>query len=87
MRAYDHIAIDEAKKYIGNKIEYANDIYDATLDADAILLVTEWNEFRLPSWSAIKKLVKTPLVIDGRNIYNGNELRDMGFEYISIGSK
>lgn len=87
VRAYDPIAIDEAKKYIGNKIEYANDIYDATLDVDAILLVTEWNEFRLPSWSAIKKIVKTPLVIDGRNIYNGNELRDMGFEYISIGSK
>lgn len=87
VRAYDPIAIDEAKKYIGNKIEYANDIYDATLDVDAILLVTEWNEFRLPSWSAIKKIVKTPLVIDGRNIYNGNELRDMGFEYLSIGSK
>lgn len=87
VRAYDPIAIDEAKKYIGNKIEYAKDIYDATLEADAILLVTEWNEFRLPSWSAIKKLVKTPLVIDGRNIYNGQELRDLGFEYISIGSK
>lgn len=87
VRAYDPIAIDEAKKIIGTKIEYASDIYDATLDADAILLVTEWNEFRLPSWSAIKKLVKTPLVIDGRNIYNGKELRDMGFEYISIGSK
>lgn len=87
VRAYDPIAIDEAKKIIGAKIEYASDIYDATLDADAILLVTEWNEFRLPSWSAIKKLVKTPLVIDGRNIYNGKELRDMGFEYISIGSK
>lgn len=87
VRAYDPIAIDEAKKRIGDKIEYAKDIYDATLEADAILLVTEWNEFRLPSWSAIKKLVKKPLVIDGRNIYNGNELRDMGFEYISIGSK
>lgn len=87
VRAYDPIAIDEAKKRIGNKIEYAKDIYDATLEADAILLVTEWNEFRLPSWSAIKKLIKKPLVIDGRNIYNGNELRDMGFEYISIGSK
>lgn len=87
VRAYDPIAINEAEKSIGNKIEYAKDIYDATLEADAILLVTEWNEFRLPSWSAIKKLVKTPLVIDGRNIYNGKELRDMGFEYISIGSK
>ncbi len=87
IKAYDPIAIDEAKKYIGNKIEYVKDIYDATLDADAILLVTEWNEFRLPSWSVIKKLVKNALVIDGRNIYNGQELRDIGFEYISIGSK
>ncbi|MBF0576534.1 UDP-glucose dehydrogenase family protein [Dysgonomonas sp. GY617] len=87
IKAYDPIAIDEAKKHIGNKIEYAKDIYDATLDTDAILLVTEWNEFRLPSWSAIKKLVKKPLVIDGRNIYNGNDLREIGFEYISIGSK
>lgn len=87
VRAYDPIAIDEAKKHIGDKIDYAKDIYDATLETDAILLVTEWNEFRLPSWSAIKKLVKTPLVIDGRNIYNGQELRDIGFEYISIGSK
>ena len=87
IKAYDPIAIDEAKKYIGNKIEYAKDIYDATLDTDAILLVTEWNEFRLPSWSAIKKIVKKPLVIDGRNIYNGDDLREIGFEYLSIGSK
>lgn len=87
VKAYDPIAIDEAKRRIGDKIEYAKDIYDATLDTDAILLVTEWNEFRLPSWSAIKKLMKRPLVIDGRNIYNGKDLRDMGFEYISIGSK
>lgn len=87
VKAYDPIAISEAQKRIGDRIEYAKDIYDATLDADAILLVTEWNEFRLPSWSAIKKLVKNPLVIDGRNIYNGNDLRDIGFEYISIGSK
>lgn len=87
VKAYDPIAIAEAQRRIGDKIEYAKDIYDATLDTDAILLVTEWNEFRLPSWSAIKKLVKNPLVIDGRNIYNGKELRGLGFEYISIGSK
>lgn len=87
IRAYDPVAMEETKKRIGDNIQYAKDLYDATLDADAILLVTEWNEFRLPSWSVIQKLMKTPLVIDGRNIYNGNELRDMGFEYISIGSK
>lgn len=87
IRAYDPIAMEETKKRIGNNIEYAKDLYDATLDSDAILLVTEWNEFRLPSWPVIQKLMKTPLIIDGRNIYNGNELRDMGFEYIGIGSK
>lgn len=87
VRAYDPVAMEETKKHIGNNIEYAKDLYDATLEADAVLLVTEWNEFRLPSWSVIQKLMKKSIVIDGRNIYNGKELRDMGFEYISIGSK
>ncbi|PXV62196.1 UDPglucose 6-dehydrogenase [Dysgonomonas alginatilytica] len=87
VKVYDPIAMEETKKRIGDKVEYAKDLYDATLECDAILLVTEWNEFRLPSWSVIKKLVKTPLVIDGRNIYNGNDLRMIGFEYYCIGSK
>lgn len=85
VKAYDPIAIEEAKRRIGDTIEYAKDAYDATVDADAILLVTEWNEFRLPSWSVIKKTMKKPVVFDGRNIYNKNELKDLGFDYSGIG--
>lgn len=85
VKAYDPIAIEEAKRRIGDTIVYAKDAYDATVDADAILLVTEWNEFRLPSWSVIKKTMKKPVVFDGRNIYNKNELKDLGFDYSGIG--
>lgn len=85
VKAYDPIAMDEAKRRLGDSIYYASDIYDATLDSDAIVLVTEWNEFRLPSWSAIKKIIKTPLVFDGRNIYNRSDLEEVGFEYFAIG--
>lgn len=87
IRAYDPVAMPEAQRILGDKIEYAKDIYDATLDTDAVILVTEWNEFRLPSWSVISKLVKSRLVIDGRNIYNGKDLRDAGFEYFCIGGR
>lgn len=85
VKAYDPIAIEEAKRRIGDVITYSKDAYDATVDADAILLVTEWNEFRLPSWSVIKKTMKKPVVFDGRNIYNKNELKDLGFDYSGIG--
>ncbi|MDL2214880.1 UDP-glucose/GDP-mannose dehydrogenase family protein [Dysgonomonas sp. OttesenSCG-928-M03] len=87
VRAYDPVAMNETRKIFGDRVEYAKDIYDATLDADAIVLVTEWNEFRLPSWSAIAKLVKNRLVIDGRNIYNSKDLQSAGFEYFCIGAK
>lgn len=85
VKAYDPIAIEEAKRRIVDVITYSKDAYDATVDADAILLVTEWNEFRLPSWSVIKKTMKKPVVFDGRNIYNKNELKDLGFDYSGIG--
>lgn len=85
VRAYDPVAMEEAKRRVGDKVIYANDIYDASVDADAILLVTEWNEFRLPSWAAVKKLVKTPVVFDGRNIYSKAEMEDLGFDYFGIG--
>ncbi len=87
VKTYDPVAMAEAKKILGNKIEYGKDMYDAAVDTDAIMLVTEWNEFRLPSWTAIKKLVKTPLIIDGRNIYNSAELHEEGFDYFNIGGK
>ncbi|GHT74406.1 UDP-glucose 6-dehydrogenase [Bacteroidia bacterium] len=87
VKVYDPIAMNEAKRYFGDNVEYAKDIYDAVVDTDAVFLLTEWNEFRLPSWSAIRKLMKEPVIIDGRNIYNANELAEAGFKYFCIGSK
>ena len=83
--AYDPIAMEETRRRIGDTIRYAKDIYDAAVDADALLLVTEWKEFRLPSWSAIRKLMNTPLVLDGRNIYDATEIEEHGFVYHCIG--
>lgn len=87
VKVYDPVAMDEAKRIFKDRLEYANDKYEAVVDADAVMLITEWYEFRLPSWAAVKKLVKNPLVIDGRNIYNSSELRESGFEYFNIGGK
>lgn len=83
--AYDPVAMPESKRRIGDVIHYAKDIYDAVIEADALLLFTEWKEFRMPSWAAIKKLMKNPLVIDGRNIYEPKEMEEYGFEYHCIG--
>lgn len=83
--AYDPVAVEEAKRRIGAAIHYAKDIYDAVVDADALMLVTEWKEFRMPSWSAVKKLMATPLVLDGRNIYDIKEMEENGFVYHCIG--
>ena len=83
--AYDPVAMPEAKRRIGETIRYAKDIYDAVVDADALLLITEWKVFRMPSWQAVKKLMANPLVIDGRNIYDPQEMQEYGFEYHCIG--
>lgn len=83
--AYDPVAIPESRRRIGDTVRYAKDIYDAVVDADALLLVTEWKEFRMPSWAAIKKLMANPLVVDGRNIYDPKEMEEYGFEYHCIG--
>ena len=83
--AYDPIAMAEAQRRIDGKVLYAKDIYDSVVDADALVLVTEWKEFRMPSWNAIKKLMRVPLVIDGRNIYDKSELAENGFTYYCIG--
>jgi UDPglucose 6-dehydrogenase len=85
VRAYDPVAMDECKRRIGDTITYCNDMYDAVLDADALLLLTEWKEFRLPTWAVIKKAMRRPLVIDGRNIFDSEELEENGFEYHCIG--
>ena len=85
IRVYDPAAMMEAKRRIGESVYYAQDMYDALLDADALLLVTEWKQFRLPAWGVIMKTMRTPIVIDGRNIYDKNELKAMGVSYYCIG--
>lgn len=85
VRVFDPVAMNECKRRIGDKVEYAKDMYDAVLDADAMLMLTEWKQFRLPSWGVMKKTMKNALVIDGRNIYDKEELGEYGFEYHCIG--
>lgn len=86
IRAYDPVAMDECKRRMPNvEITYCRDMYDAVLDADALLLLTEWTEFRLPTWGVIRKAMQSPTVIDGRNIFDYEELKELGFEYHCIG--
>lgn len=85
IRVYDPIAMDECKRRVGDVVTYCKDMYDAVLDADALLLLTEWKEFRLPSWEVIAKAMKQSVVIDGRNIYDTEELKEAGFKYLCIG--
>ena len=85
VRVFDPVAMDECRRRLGDVVEYARDMYDAVLDADALLLLTEWKQFRLPSWGVLKKTMRKPLVIDGRNIYDAEELAEYGFEYCCIG--
>ena len=85
VRAYDPAAMGESERRIGDTIFYACDMYDALLDADALMLVTEWKEFRLPAWGVVKKTMKQPVILDGRNIYDVKELQDLGFVYHCIG--
>lgn len=84
-RAYDPVAMDEAKRRLGNKITYAKNIYETVNEADAILLITEWKEFRLPDWPRIKKAMRSPLLFDGRNIYDIDTLKNEGFTYYGLG--
>ena len=85
VRVYDPVAMDECRQRVGDSIYYATDMYDAALDADALILVTEWKEFRLPSWAVLKKTMKRPLVLDGRNIYDKKDMEEQGFTYHCIG--
>jgi len=82
---YDPVAMDECKRRIGDNVIYAKDMYDAVIDADALALVTEWKSFRMPSWTIIKKAMKGNVIVDGRNIYDENEMSENGFAYSRIG--
>lgn len=85
VKVYDPIAMEECHRKIGDKVLYCKDMYEATVDSDALLLVTEWKEFRVPSWDVLKKSMNNYVVFDGRNIYDAKELEEKGFVYYKIG--
>lgn len=87
VQAFDPIAMDEARRRIGDKIIYCHNIYETVKNADAVVLVTEWKQFRLPNWDIIRQAMRGNLVVDGRNIYDPKELEDNGFIYSRIGKK
>ena len=85
VKTYDPISMDEARRRLNSKVEYAENIYQAAADADAVLLMTEWKEFRVPNLQKLKQMMRQPVIIDGRNIYDKEELAEAGFTYYSIG--
>jgi UDPglucose 6-dehydrogenase len=87
IRAYDPAAMDETRKKLGDRIEYAEDRYEALQDADALVVVTEWPEFRIPDYHAMNDRMKQKIVFDGRNIYDPDEMKENGFTYYCIGRK
>ncbi len=87
IKAYDPVAQEEAKRILGDKIEYGQDPYDVLIDADALIVITEWPEFRMPNFKVLEKLLKNNVIFDGRNIYDPKEIVENGFSYYSIGRK
>ena len=87
VRVFDPIAMDECKRRIGDVVTYCENMYDAADGADVFALMTEWRQFRMPSWNVIKKVMSGNIVVDGRNIYDRHELEENGFVYTRIGEK
>ena len=87
VRVFDPIAMDECKRRIGDAVTYCKNMYDAADGADVFALMTEWRQFRMPSWNVIKKVMTGNVVVDGRNIYDRQELEELGFIYTRIGEK
>ena len=85
VQVYDPVAMPECHRRLGDKVVYGRDMYDAAVDADALLLVTEWKAFRLPSWPTLKRIMRSPVIFDGRNIYEAEEIESLGFRYYKIG--
>lgn len=85
VKAYDPVAMNEAKHTLGDKIVYSEDQYEALIDADCLMLITEWPEFKFPNFNIIRKLLNEPVVFDGRNIYEPEEMKRKGFNYFCIG--
>ena len=85
VKAYDPVAMPEARHHLGDSITYSDDQYEALIDADCLALITEWPEFRFPNFKIVKKLLNAPVVFDGRNIYDRSEMARNGFDYFCIG--
>lgn len=85
VQVYDPVAMPECRRRLGDKVVYGWDMYEAAVDADALLLVTEWKAFRLPSWPTLKRIMRSPVIFDGRNIYEAEEIESLDFEYYKIG--
>lgn len=86
VRVHDPVAMDKAREYFGDKAEYAKSNYDACFEADALIIHTEWNEYRQPDFKKMKKLMKSRVIFDGRNIYNPKKLKELGFKYFGVGA-
>ncbi|MDR1330931.1 MAG: UDP-glucose/GDP-mannose dehydrogenase family protein [Tannerella sp.] len=82
---YDPVAMDEARRRMGHAVNYCRDVYETLQDADAMLLVTEWSEFRVLDWNCVRQLMKHPVIFDGRNIYDDSEMKNAGIHYFCIG--
>ena len=87
IRVYDPVAMEEAKRRIGNDVHYCHDVYETIEQADALLLVTEWSEFRAINLQKVKELMKHPVIFDGRNIYDAQEMKKNHIHYFAIGRK
>ena len=85
IRVYDPIAMKECRRRVGDEVTYCRDMYDAVEGSEALLLLTEWKQFRLPDWQKVKDQMKRPLLIDGRNIFDAQEMKELGFDYHCIG--
>ncbi|NQT32919.1 MAG: UDP-glucose/GDP-mannose dehydrogenase family protein [Candidatus Omnitrophica bacterium] len=85
IKVFDPVAMDKARVELGESVTYCRDAYDAALDSDCIMLMTEWNEFKEVDWQRIKGSVKQPVVLDGRNIYSPEKMKELGFKYMGIG--
>ncbi len=85
IKAYDPAAMKEARKITGDRIEYSRDMYEAVIDSDALILATEWPEFRVPNYKVLSRLMKQKIIFDGRNIYEPSEMKEYGFTYYPIG--
>ena len=87
VKAYDPVSMNEAKRILGDKIEFAQEQYEVLKDIEGLFIITEWPEFKFPDFKKVKNLMKKHVIFDGRNVYDPNEMKALGFDYFGIGTK